>query len=581
MYTIQNFILPHLNNTSPENMYVRGDYWLNREHSQLHILKGRRADFGTYFNSLSIKAWKLDCEIQNLSLAINGQGQLYIEFIHRNNDNREIITAEQLLDLDEQSECVIPLHFWQSLNDGLVYFRILAISDVRIDQVAYVTQQTPRSIVKLGAVITHFNRQPYVCRAARRIENELLTDPKYKNIKLFIVDNSQNLNLDIKSTNITIIKNKNTGGSGGFTRGLLELKDRGFTHCCFMDDDASCEIESLRRTFAFFSYAKTDVKWGLSGTLFIDRYPGLVYEAGGTFYRGRCMPVGQNLNVTNINDINWLNNNHNERNYGAWCYFAFSLCNITHYSFPFFVRGDDIFFSLQNKLKIININGVCTWIDDFSLKESPMTRYLGLRGALTIPFLQNSMSLSRFIKIFWQWHRGALNAYLYGSCSAIEESVLDVLKGPQVFYDDIDGSGFRSRIKPFQQMESLSISPNDIKFDIPKDREKGIQKLIRKLTFNGLLIPSFMFKKTVLQPKSFGARSSQIFAYKQVYYYDPSQNNGFICEHNKMIIFKHLFVRFAIIAKILFTYHVASTKYKRELTRLTSEQFWRNIFTQN
>lgn len=261
-------------------------------------------------------------------------------------------------------------NFGKNLNEGLVYIRMFALTDATIDKIAYATPQLPNTEVKLGIVITHFNRQPYVCRAAKRIEQELLSDKNYSNIRLIIVDNSKNLNLEEKSENIQVIKNNNVGGSGGFTRGLLELKDNNFTHCCFMDDDASCDIEALRRTYAFFSYAKTDIKWGLSGTLLLDQQPELIHEAGATFYRSRVIPIGHHLNATNLNDVNWITHNGGQGNYGAWCYFAFAISDITHYSYPFFVRGDDMFFSIQNNLKITSINGVCTWIDDFLLKES-------------------------------------------------------------------------------------------------------------------------------------------------------------------------------------------------------------------
>ena len=50
--------------------------------------------------------------------------------------------------------------------------------------------------------------------------------------------------------------NPNTGGSGGFTRGIMETRDdeyeNGITHG-FMDDDVELLIESLYRLYAFLS----------------------------------------------------------------------------------------------------------------------------------------------------------------------------------------------------------------------------------------------------------------------------------------------------------------------------------------
>ena len=88
--------------------------------------------------------------------------------------------------------------------------------------------------MKLGIVITHFNRQQFVLPAVERLVSDFLQTEEYKDkIALFIVDNSQNLP---KIDGVTIISNENLGGAGGFTRGLINLQEtEGYTHCLFMD----------------------------------------------------------------------------------------------------------------------------------------------------------------------------------------------------------------------------------------------------------------------------------------------------------------------------------------------------------
>ena len=52
----------------------------------------------------------------------------------------------------------------------------------------------PQQDVKLGIVVTHFNRKQWVLPAVSRIHDELLTDPVFKGkVELIIVDNSQNI----------------------------------------------------------------------------------------------------------------------------------------------------------------------------------------------------------------------------------------------------------------------------------------------------------------------------------------------------------------------------------------------------
>ena len=90
-------------------------------------------------------------------------------------------------------------------------------------------------------------------------------DSYFKNkVSLNVVDNSQNLP---EIDGVNIIPNENLGGSGGFTRGLMHLKENGsYTHCLFMDDDASCEVEGIKRTISFLEHA-LDHKTALAGAM--------------------------------------------------------------------------------------------------------------------------------------------------------------------------------------------------------------------------------------------------------------------------------------------------------------------------
>lgn len=51
-----------------------------------------------------------------------------------------------------------------------------------------------------------------------------------------------------------LVYNKNTGGSGGFQRGIEEIrKQKGFTHVIFMDDDVVFDINSFYLLFDFLT----------------------------------------------------------------------------------------------------------------------------------------------------------------------------------------------------------------------------------------------------------------------------------------------------------------------------------------
>lgn len=56
-----------------------------------------------------------------------------------------------------------------------------------------------------------------------------------------------------------LVYNKNTGGSGGFQRGIEEIrKQEGFTHVIFMDDDVAFDINSFYLLFDFLTQVEEE-----------------------------------------------------------------------------------------------------------------------------------------------------------------------------------------------------------------------------------------------------------------------------------------------------------------------------------
>ena len=77
--------------------------------------------------------------------------------------------------------------------------------------------------------------------------------------EVFIIDNGNTLQDHVFPEFVSCIPNKNCGGAGGFTRGMLEVvKRKKFTHVILMDDDISLEPGVLERTRSFLSVLKDD-----------------------------------------------------------------------------------------------------------------------------------------------------------------------------------------------------------------------------------------------------------------------------------------------------------------------------------
>lgn len=571
---IQNIVFPSECSDYPQEMFYRGSGFHKAQEGSFFLAAGQCADFDTFFNAVSVGVWRTDCRIETLSFHVSGEGRALVRFgLHR--ENKPLLwLSEKLFDLSSEGHD-IPLSFWKDLTEGVLFVRVCAQSHVNLAHSYFETAQPVRGDVKLGLVITHFNRQKQALAAANLLGAQIL-DAAGGEIELAIVDNSQNFPTDALThpSHIHVIANRNCGGSGGFTRGLLHFKDEGFTHCLFMDDDASCLPESVLRARAYFCYC-TEKKIGLSGILLKDSLPQIVHEAGCIWKNADWSPVCQGLNVSDPATLLSIERCRQEANYGAWCFFCFAIADVERFPFPFFVRGDDITFSLQNHMSIRTICGISTRIDSFMNKESPMTRYLAFRSLLVMSRVVGDASPSMWWRRFKEWNHSCTRQYAYGQADGTYLALNDVLTRDHLFDGDMDGSRFRKSLAAFKQPTTAYSESTFGKYRRPSKPEPILRKLFRKLTVNGLLIPTCFFKKGLLVPKGTCPNFRQFFCFRTIYYYNDENGTVYATQHKKVAIVMRLLRDVTAFIRITLHYQVAVKRIDNAIEKLTQEAYWR------
>lgn len=580
---IQRLVMPNLVFGAPEDMYIRR----HNEKAHVSLLEekisfesGGIVSFDTFFNSITIGTWKKHAEIEDLTLQIMGTGRFVVRLgLHRAGHAHRWI-SEQIVNLSEQQETFISVSAWKRLESGMLYVHLEALESGTITGGHFSTQTPCQSSIKLGIVITHFNRKQWVLPAIERIRKELLSDPLYRDhIELVVVDNSKNITTD-EATGATLLPNENYGGSGGFTRGLIYLKDRNtFTHCLFMDDDASCEIESIRRAFNLLAYAKSK-DLAVSGALLREVEPARLHEKGGRFKNGQWWPLKSGLNMSSVGDLIESERTDVAPNYGAWWFFAFSIQRVQGYAFPFFVRGDDIQFGIQNRFNVITMNGIACWGEDFWYKESPLTRYLGTRASVIIALVFSDMSRFAAMKTLFGWSGASLLSHNYSSARAVNIAIKHVLSGPRFFADNIDTGSIRSEIAekcPDEKLRSLELG--SIPHTHRTAAETKTRKLLRLACLNGLLLPNALLKdETVFQHKSFRASFREIFRFKKVLYFYTPTDQGYIATLNKKQFFLALAETIRLATIFFISFARIREQYRSAWPHMTSESFWREIY---
>ena len=582
-FITQSAVFPSYDLCSDEDLYFR----LNErcllqygEVSRVVMHKGGVLSTDTYFNSVSVGKWKSLTGLTDLTLQLRFKGAVALKWSWHRTHNRQIVIGEaKLSSVDINQPVQIPVPQYERLSDGVISFELFALEDTEVAGFEYTTTMAPRRDVKLGITITHFNRQQYVIPAVRRLNQQLLANPRYADrVKLFVVDNSQNLAVE-QMSGAQIIPNANLGGSGGFMRGLIHIQDSGeFTHGLFMDDDASNEIEAIRRTISLLEYA-IDEKTAVSGAMLFEQYPAIQHE-NGAWFNGICCPRNSGFDMSELGNI-VENEKLVQVDYGGWWFFAFPLKYVRHYTFPFFVRGDDIYFSLKNHFDIATLNGICSWQEDFAIKDGPLTSYLDTRGHL-VHNLLGTFSGSRrgkSLRMIRNWFRRYALTYHYESANAVLDAVEDVMEGPDFWLENIDMRKRRSEILSCVKNEKLQDVSTDWNLEFRQVKKSPKKQLSRRLTLNGHLLPKMFFKKyNVALPKGFGGRINESFRCNKILCVDSLSQKGYVVEHDKRAFFSALRRYYKIRYRWWRNYDRLKVAYQARERELTSRDFWLKQF---
>lgn len=582
MYKLQSSIYPKISLCSQIDLYFRYNQFVNLNMTDriLTLEKFGHINMDTYFNSLSIGKWKNHTNIQDLSFLISFKGKIKITwYVNRLHFSRKVV-KEAYLENQELSEVQLPLEFWNELEDGMLAFDIEAFSSAEVHSFSYVTSTAPSNQIKLGIVITHFNRQQYVLPALERLKQELLDDSYFKDkVVLNVVDNSQNLPV---VEGVNIIPNENLGGSGGFTRGLMELKEAGnYTHCLFMDDDASCEVEGIKRTISLLEFAK-DSELAIGGAMLREDEMYRQYENGAKF-NGLLTPIKAGFDLRSVHDL-LVNEIEEKIDFCGWWYFAFPLSKVKHYAFPFFVRGDDIGFGLAHKFNIITLNGISSWQGDFALKHGPLPAYLDNRHQIMQHFHHFSeQGIMSLIKVTARMTLRNLFTYHYETALASIYALEDAMKGDDFWKSNVDMAAKRKEIGALIVNEKATSIPVLLRnAAYPGNPHEGrFARFFRWATLNGNLLPTMFFKKGIVWQNKAQGHLREVYRHKKVLYIHWPTNTGFVLEHNKTKFFSLLFRYMKAVGKLVVNYGRLKKEYQSSYDELTSTEFWKKQFKQD
>lgn len=557
--------------------------------------------FGTYFNSLSIEKWKKYTIIEDVSLHINLQGEFEVTLLNTSilyGKTSVTILDRKLVKSAKCQEFVFPYKLYE--YKGILSFELRAVEDGSTYYGGYYDAEITESRlkdVKIAINICTYKREHYIKRNIDILKKNIIENPQSEmqgQLMVFISDNGDTLdNEDIGGEYIQIVKNKNVGGAGGFTRGLMEiLGNRSFcaTHALMMDDDIIITTEALFRTYTMLRMIKEEYEdISIGGAMLRIDKPSVQVEAGASWNAGKLISNKSNLDMSSVDNC-ILNEVEEYTEYNAWWYCCISMKTVSkdNLPLPIFIRGDDLEYGLRNKRKVVLLNGICVWHEAFENKYSSFLQYYILRNLLYDNALHfPEYRLSSFLYRLYTTVGRELVYYRYKNIYLLFRGVYDFYKGVD-FLKSVDGEALHKEI---MQSGYKAVSVDELKnvaYRIPQyqksfeQRDQGLKKGIRYLTLNGYLLPPKKMKNDECQIVSMSlCRPINFYRQKKVLNYDEASGKGFVTEKNWKDTIGSLFALAKLTVVSMFKFSKSMKQFRKESSKVMKNEFWKKYLELN
>lgn len=239
-------------------------------------------------------------------------------------------------------------------------------------------------------ICTYHRRRQVENNIHKLLKSLFFTDKSsvyYGKMNIFVVDNASELP-PFDNEKVHIFHNRNTGGSGGFQRGIEEIRKypEEFSHVIFMDDDVEFKMEAFYILFDFLStvdeqFAENPVAGRM---MCLDR-PNIQYTAAEVWNGGDIEHIER---MRNISDGTYRAGKvvyDSGAEYGGWWFCCFPMAFVEKNDvLPFFIHCDDVEYGLRCGKEPIIIEGVHVWHETYDKKMSPLINYYDTRNPLFV-----------------------------------------------------------------------------------------------------------------------------------------------------------------------------------------------------
>ena len=581
------------------NLFYSGDFgYIDRNAKTLSLGKNSFVDFTTYLNGCSYQKWQQYTNIETVRLYLEAEGSFSICFLGYSRNG--IVTERKEFGIQKyylQHRKKICFEFPKN-KEQFLGFEISAIEDCVLYG-GYYAAECPEELVSdicLSVCTTTCRKEAFIKRNIMLLRQEILeSDGQEKeNIFVHVVDNGRTLTeQDISGCHIYLHSNNNTGGSGGYARGMIESlhqDEKSVTHILLIDDDVLMLPESILRTYRLLKLLRKEYRGHfLSGAMLCYERMNIQTEDVGYVHKdGSYGPVKEELDLSFLDNVLKNEEMQYPRNnkYAGWWYCCIPREAIEKNGLPLplFVRGDDVEFSLRNQADFITMNGLCVWHMGFAGKFSAsMELYQVHRNSLIIQSTSEICQDIDFMNRLKKMFRSRLLGLDYAGAGQVLDAIEDYLQGPEFIQQDLGEKIMKRQAEKNEKLKDLSFfnqiydypsMPWELFMDPPRKR---IHTLIYRLTYNGhrLLPHRFLSGHVDVIPYGWFYSPERFYLKKQLLAVDPFSKRGALRERDQRK-YADLKKRYARLMKDYRDKGESVAKrYQEKKAYLTSEKFWR------
>lgn len=596
-YKIQTIVFP----TEEKHQLCKGLFYrgengvLDRKERTLLLGKGQNIDFATYINGCSYQKWKRYTNAGNAVLFLEVEGDFCLCEIGYTKNIKTIERTEyHMQEYHLRDRQIIRYEFPENQNQ-MLGFEISVLDSCKIygGYYAVICEESDLNDVCLSLATTTCRKEKFIKKNVELLKRELIQseDNISDNLYIHVVDNGRTLTeKDICGHHVFLHPNSNAGGSGGFARGMMESLEQKpqATHVLLMDDDVLVLPESIRRTYNLLRLMKTGYKKSfISGAMLNYEEPYMQHEDIGVL-NGKCeiTPLKPNFhheflyqNLDNEGDFV-----KQKKQYAAWwfCCIPLHMVKEKGLPLPFFLRGDDIEYSLRCNAQIITMNGICIWHMGFLTKHNAAVDiYQRCRNNMIMRACQRDLEHVDALKETCSCYKRELMKFNYDTAELAVCALEDYLKGPEFIKINQgeklmqDNLKLNDKMIPLNDMEEADIlNVYSCYEDMPR---KFIDKCLYHLTWNGQrLTPNFMYRKEIAYIAfDLSYQAQKMTLHNRLIAINPYTRSGVLRQLNKKR-YKEIQKRFRKAMKYYQRNNDRITEeYREEMSYLTSDDFWK------